>query len=156
MKVLLGFCALPFCGSFSIDCLKLQILQVPVFQCQKIAFRLVLRIRKHKNGDQFLIPTSLRKVDHIFVWCIYFWVGFQPILKIWLIWGHFPPLKWRNFRAKNNHEFMINFFLQSHRPFHVYLKRQQEHVFSVAGKNRLAPRQLWTSQYQSIWFIVKE
>ena len=35
---------------------------------------------------------------------------------------------------------------------------KSEHVFSVAGKqrNRLAPRQLWTSQYQSIWFIVEE
>ena len=61
VKVLLEFCALPFCGSLSIGCLKLRISRVPVFKFQKMSLRLVLQIRKHKNGDHFLIPTSLRK-----------------------------------------------------------------------------------------------
>ena len=79
-----------------------------------------------KTETTFCRQLPPKMVDNMFVSCVYhFWVGFKPIFEIWLIWGRFWTKFGRNYRAKITHEFMIDFFLKSHRPI-LYLKRQQK------------------------------
>ena len=50
-----------------------------------------------------------------------FWTNFKNLAHL----GPFPTLEWPKFHGQCTHEFLIDFFMQSHRPI-LYLKRQQK------------------------------